>query len=792
MALNFLNSLRSKPAAWWLQTLLLPLLVWIALIKFPHAPDSGLDDSWRMALGYAADRNLQHGTEFIFTYGPLGHLTALTYVGAHFWPFMTWQLLSNAVFAWVLCRFARRMPARRQAIFYGYLLLFGTIYPDAMQMLLIAVLSLMLLRPENQRPGWAGFTGLSFAILSLIKFTNLMLCGFILVVLVVHWLTRREPRLAGWLSGTFLAVFLGLWLGLGQGLASLPAYFRYGLELSLGYVEAMAVYETPAMTLFGAGALLAIALYGLVHLFTQPDRRTALAAVLILGAVSYINWKHGFVRADGHVLAHFVICLMIVASHPALLADQPVMPRLKGGLLLAAAAFSFGGLWALAPFSLARSPAMLNRRLYDTVDLLCNLPALQRSFDAKLAQLKQKVALPTLSRIIGRATVDQLADEQSYAILNGLNFTPRPALQGYTTYTAALNRLDESFYRSERGPQFVFTRYNTIDDRFPTLDDSLSLRFILQHYDFVLENGGLLLFERPEGLVPGDPAEADGTLLQKTTVRFGDRIEVPDAGGRPVWAVIRIRPNLAGQLRKFLYKLPLLSLQVSDSEGAKSEYQLVRQMAATGFILNPLFTSTTAISSFQDGSFHRRAETIRLVTAPGGERWFANDIEVEFRALAPFKQALVNANENLNRRFRMMNRRPVKIEAAVAASSVIEFGRELLLLHAPGRMEFSLDEPAARMRGNFGLVPGASQAPNHTDGVEFVIEWLAPDGTTRPLFRRLLDPLNRPEDRPLQSFDLDLTACRGGRLVLLTLPGPACHKDFDWSCWTDLVFTPQP
>ncbi len=790
--MNFVNSLRSKPAAWWLQSLLLPVVVWIALIKFPHAPDAGLDDSWRMALGYAADHGLQHGTDFIFTYGPLGHLTALTYVGGHFWSFMAWQLLSNVVFAWVLCRFARGMPVGRQVIFYGYLLFFGTIYPDAMQMVLIALLGLLQLRPEYRRPGWAALAGVSYAVFSLIKFTNLLLCVFVTAVLVVHWLVRREARPAGWLGGTFLVAFLGLWLALGQGLAALPGFLRYGLELSLGYVEAMAVYEEPAMFLLGAGALLAVALYGLVHLLTQRDRGRALAAVLILGAVSYLNWKHGFVRADGHVLAHFVICLMIAASYPALLADEPVWPRLQGGLLLAAAACSLGGIFVLGPFNLTLAPALLNRRLHNTVDLLCHLPALQRSFDGKLAQLRKKVALPALSRIIGRATVDQLADEQVYAILNGLNFTPRPALQGYTTYTEALNRLDESFYRSDRGPQFVFTRYSSIDERFPTLDDSLTLRFILTHYDFVLENGGTLLFERPAGLAPGNPADDEGTLLAKSTVHFGDRIAVPDAGDRPVWAVIRIRPNLAGLLRKFLYKLPLLYLHVTASDGAQAEYQLVRQMAAAGFILNPLFDKPASIGAFQEGNYHRRAAAISLAAMPGGERWFAGDIEVEFRALPPFKQSLVNANENLSRNFRMMNRRPIRIESPVAASSVLEFGRELLLLHAPGRMDFSLDEPAARVRGSFGLVPGASQPPNHTDGVEFTIEWLAPDGTAHPLFRRLLDPVNRPEDRPLQSFDVDLTSCRGGRLIFRTLPGPAGDNSFDWSCWTDIVFAPKP
>ncbi len=37
----------------------------------PSRPDISLDDSWQMALGYAAEHGLQHGREIVFTYGPL-------------------------------------------------------------------------------------------------------------------------------------------------------------------------------------------------------------------------------------------------------------------------------------------------------------------------------------------------------------------------------------------------------------------------------------------------------------------------------------------------------------------------------------------------------------------------------------------------------------------------------------------------------------------------------------------------------------------------------------------------
>jgi hypothetical protein len=210
-----------------------------------------------------------------------------------------------------------------------------------------------------------------------------------------------------------------------------------------------------------------------------------------------------------------------------------------------------------------------------------------------------------------------------------------------------------------------------------------------------------------------------------------------------------VRPNLLGAVRKFFYKAPLLYLHTTDQAGV------------AGFSVQAM---------------------------AGGEGFYSPEIEVEFRALAPFRQSQVDVNKNLNNGFRMMNRRPVAVEDLVPMASVVFDGKEVLMLHADSRMDFDLSQPTRSVRGRYGILPSAYQNGNESDGAEFVIDHVAPNGEIHTLFRRFLDPKNRAEDRPVQEFVIDLPADAAGRLAFRTLGGPRGNTSFDWAFWTDLEF----
>ena len=67
-------------------------------------------------------------------------------------------------------------------------------------------------------------------------------------------------------------------------------------------------------------------------------------------------------------------------------------------------------------------------------------------FDEKrrtgLAEAKNKFYLPRISAVVAGRTVDVFGYRQGIAILNGLNYVPRPIFQGYSAYTPSLIELN--------------------------------------------------------------------------------------------------------------------------------------------------------------------------------------------------------------------------------------------------------------------------------------------------------------------------------------------------------------
>ncbi len=114
-----------------------------------------------------------------------------------------------------------------------------------------------------------------------------------------------------------------------------------------------------------------------------------------------------------------------------------------------------------------------------------------------------------------------------------------------------------------------------------------------------------------------------------------------------------------------------------------------------------------------------------------------------------------------------------------------EDGRDCVVAHAPATLVYEWREGLARLTADYGLI-SAAYTQNETEGVVFVVEARAADGTTRELFRRHLAPMTRPGDRGAQTLSVEVPPLPGGRLILRTLPPPSGNLNAAWSYWRDL------
>ena len=254
------------------------VLLVAALFNYPNYPSFGLDPSWAMALSQFFHDGLQFGPEVTFTFGPLGFLYGNTYMGLHFWSLLCWQLLAAAVFAIIIIDSAQLLTGLRRIMYFGFFLFLSHVSTDALHLMSIAMIGFALIhrRSETWRPTTV-FLVLFLTLLASIKFTNLLLASFAVLLICVQALWQGRWHIALRVAACFLAGFLAVWMACGQSPANLPIYLHNSWQLSQGYAQAMA-RPTPGPPFWlGVTVLVALSAYGLLYLILHCDTSRSLS-----------------------------------------------------------------------------------------------------------------------------------------------------------------------------------------------------------------------------------------------------------------------------------------------------------------------------------------------------------------------------------------------------------------------------------------------------------------------------------------------------------------------------------
>lgn len=149
---------------------------------------------------------------------------------------------------------------------------------------------------------------------------------------------------------------------------------------------------------------------------------------------------------------------------------------------------------------------------------------------------------------------------------------------------------------SPSAPAFVLFRAETIDDRFPNLDDAPVLVELLRFYTPVLkEREWLLLRRQPDGQpLLGDPVE-----IANGEIAAGEYLPIPPG---VVWCELDIRDNLLAPLVRFLWQQPRVFVDVCTAEDDHPQtYRMISSMAVGGFLVSPLIEKTDDFSQVVNG-----------------------------------------------------------------------------------------------------------------------------------------------------------------------------------------------
>lgn len=581
----------------WLLRALATLLLAMAFFELPGPVAPGLDPSHAVVLVHAHRHGLQFGPEVSFTYGPLGFLRAQHAHGDLPAALLAWRTAGMLALAATLVALVAPLPRARRALLGVALIAFWNDENTAVVCATLLVVAWLL--PARPRPWWqVGVAVAWLAVLSHIKLTHLAhaLCG--IGVAAVTLAARGDGRRAVAVLGTFAAAFVAIWLAAGQALTNLPTYLHQGWHIASGFSRGMGVNELSwHVWLAGQVVVGALVLAGL----SAARRRATWPALAFLFAAWFMVWKHGFTRADGHVVGFFVTTLLLSLALP------PHLGARRWTWLDACPLLCVVGLASFDASIVGRLPRVVGERLSSGARALLR-PEVRDDGRSGLDR-------PDLRAAIGRGTVDLLGWDQALVLANDLEYTPRPVFQSYSAYSGPLLRQNLAFFRSERAPGFVIARLQSIDGRFPTQDDGLVLAELPRRYEPLSWTSHDILLRRRGG----DRGPETRELLLDRAVELGEEVTLPATRDRALWLRVEVEPTLRGRLRTLLVNEGRLNLVVTDDAGTTREHRLIPAMAEEGFVIQPLIEQQSELNAFLRGGGLRWVRSVRIA-APGRYR----------------------------------------------------------------------------------------------------------------------------------------------------------------------------
>jgi hypothetical protein len=613
----------------WRALLLAALAVLLALLlfQFPSPGKPGLDPSWEMVLVYAHRHALQFGRDIAFTYGPYGFLTSRFYYDAVPLVKILWESAGKLALAATLVAMAASTFSSwfRFGLFYLGLIFAAKIAPDIVIFLSTPLLALCWLLPPKSK-SWQVAAALTWmAFLAQIRFNYFIQALVALGLVIPSLLLERKSKKLLVIVSSFAAGFVFLWLVAGQAINDLPAYFRSSWEISNGYLAAMAVNQLPIATWCSAAGICFLVVAFILSLLRSQNLRAEKWMLLYFCCTWYFIWKYGVTRADtGHIVLFFPTAFVFCAAAPGLFQHRHWWSFLDASLIL-----SLAGLWLFNSSFLRHTPQELAQRLHAAPGELFRPKRQAQRFAAAEAATEKAHPPKNLGAIVEEETIDVINFEQYFVLREHLNYWPRPVFQSYCAYTPALLKQNLLFYQSSSAPQFVFARLQSVDGRFPAQDDSLLLEELPRRYSIAKEANDFLLLHRK-------PVQPTGELLREKFpmrhVSFGQEIEVPETVNCAVELRAIFKPSIYGAARAFLVQPAQVNLVLTDGKHGQHTGRLIPEMAAAGFLVQPLLQSDRDFADFMAARPGRSVRSIHFEPVSAtGNCW--SQISIQFSKL---------------------------------------------------------------------------------------------------------------------------------------------------------------
>jgi hypothetical protein len=789
-----MNSRTPPQSARWIGWLACFSLVFVSafFLSGTRQPPLELDPSWHAAIEYATAHHFQYGTQIVFTFGPLGFLSTRTSTGHLVVARIAFAFFWSALIALAAMMLAKRLTGWVRYAFLAWLVIFTLSEGIDQTAFFVLAGGTILLLIDTPRKRWLAPLFVSaFIILALVKISFLTAAVASLALVLVCWVRQRKAKKAAALALAALAGFVACWMALGQSPAHLFPWIRNALELESGYSAAMnLVPKSPVLV----ASLAALALFVGALIATTVRARSGILTwgiLITLAQYGFLAWKEGFTRCgDWHtfVFLWFLPVVMAFCFIEDLSSAGAVSHR---WILKAAFATSLVLCVAAANFQIPgfawRQVADFPRRITHNVEaLLATLggQANEVYADCRDSRNVRMLQLDRAKGVIGNESVDVMNYLLLSAVVNEMNYQPRPVIQGFVAYTPALQKLNEDYFHSARRPHFVMLCQQATDERFPTLEDSAALNYVLNNYVPVARDGRFLILQQRTS---EDPAFQ---LVHQETLHFGDTLDLSAWTHGPLFMSVEIAPSLLGRAATVLYQQQPLYMRVATGQ-EEERYRIVPSMARRPFLVNPLLNSNYDVMNLFTSRPGKESESVTFELPQHGAFEFRDSITVRLYTDSAFLRAASQVpvpRMIADVQGRVFWPDPQSVQSSGPAQIMIFHGAPALMVYAPSKIVLEIPENALSFSGYFGMPEEAYAGDAKTPGMEISISVQDRFGLSRLGLDRFLKPLTQADDRGRFSFRVPIDSSRDRTITLTTGAASSSHADDSWSVWSQCRF----
>ena len=170
-----------------------------------------------------------------------------------------------------------------------------------------------------------------------------------------------------------------------------------------------------------------------------------------------------------------------------------------------------------------------------------------------------------------------------------------PILQSLAAFSPLTAKMNRDFLLGRNPLDFFLFKAETIDNRYPALDDGMSWHVIIHNYTPLKYKGEYLILFKNNPKNETAPLTKKASLTQKIT----SEVLIPETQN-PRFAEISLEKSFIGKLLSIFYKIPPDSITVKTRGGQQITRRFIAPMAENRFLLSRFINSTESYSYLFD------------------------------------------------------------------------------------------------------------------------------------------------------------------------------------------------